>query len=82
MMQKFITPLPARVPLANIIDEPHYKFNVELRELRNENWQLEFRTWIPETGWQTKEWFFTTKELEKFLALIKISHYENYSISR
>ena len=71
MMQKYVTPQPGRTPGANIIDEPHYKLNVELTELRNENWQLVISTWIPETGWTKKELFLTMEELKRFQETIK-----------
>jgi hypothetical protein len=56
----------------NITDEEHYKLNVRLTELRNENWQLEIERWIPENGWTKLELFLTMAELERFQQALKI----------
>ena len=68
-MQQYVTPHPGRTPppkpLGNVIDEEHYKVNVTLTELRNENWQVEIETWIPENGWSKKELFLTVEELRR-----------------
>lgn len=69
-MQRYVTPHPGRTPvkqtgLGNVIDEEHYKVNVRLTELRNENWQVEIETWIPEQGWSKKELFLTLDELRR-----------------
>ena len=67
-MQKYVTPHPGRTApkgLGNVIDEEHYKVNVKLTELRNENWQVEIETWIPEQGWNKKELFLTLPELRR-----------------
>lgn len=76
IMQKYITPHPGRTPepqpQANVIDLEHYKVDVKLTELRNENWQLEISTWIPEHGWMRKEWFFTMEELRRLQKSLSI----------
>ena len=72
-MQKFTTLHPGRTPAkpgANVIDTLNYKVNVRLTELRNQNWQLEFETWIPEHGWTRRELFLTMKELERFQSAV------------
>lgn len=62
-MYKYVTPAAGRTPGANIADTDHYKLDIELTELRNENWQLTISRWIPETGWQHIELFLTNDEL-------------------
>lgn len=68
-MQKYVTPAPGRTPppkpLGNIVDEEHYKVNVELKMLRDNNYHLEIETWIPEHGWTKRELFLTVKELAR-----------------
>jgi len=66
-MQKFVTPAPGRTPtragLGNIVDEEHYKVNVEVNELDNEQWHVKIETWIPEQGWTKKELFLSAPEI-------------------
>ena len=74
-MQSTVTPAPGRIPArwkANVIDTLNYKVDVVLTELRNENWQLEFKTWTPEHGWVRRELFLTMEELERFQQAVSI----------
>jgi hypothetical protein len=73
-MQSTVTPAPGRTPArwkANVIDTLNYKVDVVLTELRNENWQLEIKTWTPEHKWVVRELFLTMEELERFRKALK-----------
>lgn len=74
-MQSTVTPAPGRIPTrwqANVIDTLNYKVDVVLTELRNENWQLEIKTWTPEHKWVVRELFLTMEELERFRKALAI----------
>lgn len=58
--------------LGNIVDEEHYKLDVRLVELRNENFQLTIERWIPETGWTKLELFLTLPELQRIQKSLKL----------
>lgn len=58
--------------LGNIVDEEHYKLDVRLTELRNENFQLTIERWIPETGWTKLELFLTLPELHRIQKSLKL----------
>jgi hypothetical protein len=58
--------------LGNIVDEEHYKLDVRVTELRNENFQLSIERWIPETGWTKLELFLTDAELKRIQKALSI----------
>lgn len=51
--------------LANIVNQEDYRLNVELTELRNNNWQLTIRRYIKGYGWTELELFLTDDELAR-----------------
>lgn len=71
-MNRYVTPAAGRTPGANIADTDHYKLDIELTELRNENWQLTISRWIPESAWTRLELFLTNDELLKIKKVFDI----------
>ena len=68
-MQKYCTPAPGRTPArftTMVIDTLNYKVDIVLTKLRNDNWQLETKTWTPEHGWVIRQLFLTMEELNRY----------------
>lgn len=72
-MQKYVTPLPGRTPnnstITTITDREDYKLIAKLTEYQPLKWQLTVSQWIPETGWNHKQYFMEPEELVRFKEL-------------
>ena len=65
-MQKYVTPAPGRTPSdPKVIDREDYKLHVTVKEYRPEEYHVEIRRFMMDSGWHTTQFFLTAEELSR-----------------